>query len=67
MIPNKPEYLEFNTKKKKKKLGKVVIDIKWKFPEKFKNLILCLGGMHLLMPFIGWFDTLMTNSVFPDL
>ena len=43
-------------------LYKILVDIKWAFPEKFKNLIPRLGGMHFLMSFIGCYDTLMTNS-----
>ena len=43
-------------------LYKVLIDIKWELREKFKNLIPRLGGMHLLMSFIGCCSTLMTKS-----
>ena len=48
-------------------LYKVLVDIKWEFPEKFKNLISHLRGMHLLMSFIGCCGTLMTNLRLCDL
>ena len=48
-------------------LYKFLIDIKWEFPEKSKKLIPRLGGMHLLMSFIGCCGILMTNSGLSDL
>ena len=43
-------------------LFKVLVDIKWAYPEKFQNFVPRLGGMHLLMSFIGCIGTLMANS-----
>ena len=34
-------------------LYKALVDLKWEFPGKFKNLIHRLGEKHLLMSFIG--------------
>ena len=48
-------------------LYKILVDIKWAFPEKFKNFIPRLGGMHFLMSFIGCCGTLMTNSGLSEL
>ena len=48
-------------------LYKVLVDIKWEFPKKFKNLIPRFVGMHLLMSFIGCCATLRTNSGLSDL
>ena len=44
-------------------LYKVLVNIKWVYPDKFKNFIPRLGGMHFLMSFIGCCGTLMANSV----
>ena len=48
-------------------LYKVLVHIKWEFPEKLKNLIPRLGEMHFLMSFIGCCGTLMTNLGLSDL
>ena len=48
-------------------LYKVLVDIKWVYPDKFKNFIPRLGGMHFLMSFIGCCGTLMANSGLDDL
>ena len=42
-------------------LYKLLVDIKWVYPEIFPNFIPRLGGMHLLMSFIGCIGTLMAN------
>ena len=49
------------------KLYKVFVDIKWEFPEEFKNLIPRLGVMHLLMSFTEYRGTLIRNSGLSDL
>ena len=43
-------------------LYKLLVDIKWVYPEIFPNFIPRLGRMHLLMSFIGCIGTLMANS-----
>jgi len=43
-------------------LYKVMVDIMWVHSEVFPNFIPRLGGMHLLMSFIGCIGTLMANS-----
>ena len=43
-------------------LFKVLVDIKWAYPDRFRHFIPRLGGMHLLMSFIGWIGSLMSNS-----
>ena len=43
-------------------LYKVLVDIKWAYPARFKHFIPRLGGMHLLMSFIGSIGSLMANS-----
>ena len=48
-------------------LYKVLVDIKWAYPEQFSTFILRLGGMHFLMSFIGCIGTLMANSGLEDL
>ena len=43
-------------------LYRVAVNIIWAYPEKFNNVVLRLGGMHLLMSFIGSVGTLMAES-----
>ena len=43
-------------------LFKVLVDIKWTYPDRFRHFIPRLGGMHLLMSFIGWIGSLMSNN-----
>ena len=43
-------------------LYKVVLNVKWAYPERFSDVIPRLGGMHFLMSFIGCIGTLMENS-----
>ena len=48
-------------------LYQVVVDITWVYPDLFVNFIPRLGGMHLLMSFIGCIGTLMSNSGLEDI
>ena len=41
---------------------RVMIDISWVYKEEFRDFIFRLGGMHLLMSFVGAVGTLMANS-----
>jgi len=34
-------------------LYRVAVDVQWTYPDLFPNLILRLGGMHILMSFVG--------------
>ena len=43
-------------------LYKIMVDILWVYPDEFPNFIPRLGGMHLLMSFVGCIGTLMTNT-----
>lgn len=43
-------------------LYRVALHVIWAYPEKFQNVVLRLGGMHLLMSFVGSVGTLMANS-----
>jgi len=43
-------------------LYKVALQIKWSDPERWKNLVLRPGGMHMLMSFIGCIGNLMKVS-----
>ena len=43
-------------------LYNVLVDIKWAYPARFKHFIPRLGGIHLLMSFIGSIGSLMANS-----
>ena len=38
------------------------MDVQWAHPDLFPNLILRLGGMHVLMSFVGAVGTLMTET-----
>ena len=42
-------------------LYKVLVDIKWAYPDRFRHFIPCLGGMHLLMNFIGCIGSLIVG------
>ena len=48
-------------------LYKVVVDITWVYPDAFSKFIPRLGGMHLLMSFVGCIGTFMSNSGLEDL
>ena len=43
-------------------LYKLLVDIKWVYPEIFPTFIPRLGGMHLLISFISCIGTLLVNS-----
>ncbi len=43
-------------------LYKLVVDIKWTYPDKFTTLFPRLGGMHTLMSFIGCVGTIMEET-----
>jgi len=44
------------------KLYRVAVDILWAYPDQFSIVVLRLGGMHMLMSFVGSVGTLMTDS-----
>ena len=46
---------------------RIIVDITWVYPEMFSTLIPRLGGMHLLMSFIGSAGVLMANSGLEDI
>ena len=48
-------------------LYKILVDLLWVYPSKFENVIVRLGGMHLLMSFIGCIGNLMSNSGLEDI
>ena len=43
-------------------LYRVIVDITWVYPDLFTQFIPRLGGMHLLMSFVGSVGTLMANT-----
>ena len=43
-------------------LHKVAVDVKWAYPNDFSDVILRLGGMHMLMSFVGAIGSLMAGS-----
>ena len=43
-------------------LCRVIVDITWVYPDLFTQLIPRLGGMHLLMSFVGSIGTRMANA-----
>ena len=43
-------------------LYKIAVDIKWAYPEQFSDVTLRLGGMHMLMSFVGAIGSLMDGS-----
>ena len=48
-------------------LYRIIVDITWVYPDMFSTLIPRLGGMHLLMSFIGCVGVLMANSGIEDI
>ena len=48
-------------------LYKLLVFIKWSYPIRFQKVIARLGGMHLLMSFIGCVGNLMANSGLEDI
>ena len=48
-------------------LYKVTLNVLWAYPEQFQNFIPRLGGMHMLMSFVGAVGTLMNNSGLEEL
>ena len=40
----------------------MLVDIRWAYPDQFRHFTPRLGGMHLLMSFIGWIGSLISNS-----
>ena len=48
-------------------LYKIAVDITWAYPDRFKNFVLRLGGMHFLTNFIGCIGTLMEGSGLSDI
>lgn len=47
-------------------LYKVAVNVMWVYPEKFSLFIPRLGGMHMLMSFVGCVGILMDNSRLED-
>ena len=43
-------------------LYKVSVEVKWAYPNEFSDVIVCLGGMHILMSFVGAVGTLTQGS-----
>ena len=43
-------------------LYRVIVHVKWAYPKLFETLILRLGGMHMLMSFVGCVGTLMADT-----
>ena len=43
-------------------LYKVFVEVTWAYPNEFSDVIVCLGGMHKLMSFVGAIGTLMQGS-----
>ncbi|KAH3727505.1 hypothetical protein DPMN_053444 [Dreissena polymorpha] len=48
-------------------LYRVEVNIIGAYPEQFQDVILCLGGIHILMSFIGSVGTRLTNSGLEEL
>ena len=48
-------------------LYRVAVDVLWVYPQQFPNFIPRLGGMHMLMSFVGSVGTLMANSGLEEL
>ena len=48
-------------------LYKVLVDNKLAYPGQFSKFVLKLGGMYLLMSFIGYFGTLMASKGLEEL
>ena len=53
---------EFNIFTCDQQLYRVSLQIIWAYPEQFSNVILRLGGMHMLMSFVGAVGSLMDES-----
>ena len=47
-------------------LYRVAMKIIWAYPEKYANMVLRLGGMHMLMSFVGSVGTLMAETGLTD-
>ena len=43
-------------------LYKVAVDVKWSYPNDFSDVILRLGGMHMLISFVGAVGSIMAGS-----
>lgn len=43
-------------------LYKVAVDVQWAYPKEFSDVIVRLGGMHMLMSFVGAVGALMQGS-----
>ena len=43
-------------------LYRVIVHVKWAYPKLFETLIPRLGGMHMLMSFVGCVGTLMADT-----
>ena len=48
-------------------LYRVTVNVLWGCPEQFQNFIPRLGGMHMLMSFVGAVGNLMNNSGLEEL
>ena len=48
-------------------LYRITVNVLWAYPEQFQNFIPCLGGMHMLMSFVGAVGTLMNNTGLEEL
>ena len=48
-------------------LYRVAVEVQWAYPNLFPNLIPRLGGMHMLMSFVGAVGTLMSVSGLADI
>ena len=48
-------------------LYKIVMQIKWSYPDRWQHLIARPGGMHIMMSFIGCIGTLMCSSGLEDI
>lgn len=43
-------------------LYKIAVEVKWAYPKEFSDVIIRLGGMHMLMSFVGAVGTLMKGT-----
>ena len=48
-------------------LYRITVNALWAYPEQFENFIPRLGGMHMLMSFVGTVGTLMNNTGLEEL
>ena len=48
-------------------LYRITVNVLWAFPEQFQNFIPHLGGMHMLMSFVGAVGTQMNNTGLEEL